>query len=243
MFTNVSFGVPDWDAGNRVLQTSTVDVGRWAADVNAAFPAPAPPPVTALSGTPEEPAMKPEQLAKLSSVDKAFFHIEIFSAGETRNLSLHKTGPSTSLNTAGPQRLNGVPVRITTDPSGATLTIEGDAEQHCQSPCVFSLAPSKQVVHSEMAGYRSETRTFEPKPTGSEMQILLEPEMGSIKLDAPQSDTEVLINGQTAARQVPVVLQLPLGKYQIRSVQDGKVLNQQEVEVTITTTPIIQVKK
>jgi hypothetical protein len=75
------------------------------------------------------------------------------------------------------------------------------------------------------------------------MQILLEPEMGSIKLDAPQSDTEVLINGQTAARQVPVVLQLPLGKYQIRSVQDGKVLNQQEVEVTITTTPIIQVKK
>lgn len=244
IFASAHLGTPDWDAGNRVVQTSPVDLGRWSKEVIAAFPAqPAPTvataePAPATAPTPAPAA--PEQ--QMASVNNAMFHVEINPVGNTRNLSIVKTGAAPVLNTTGVQRPSGVPVKIVTEPPGAEVTVEGD-DQHCQSPCLFSLPPAKQVIHVQMQGYRTETRTLNGTPARGELQILLEQEMGSIKLDGSAGNTPVYVNGQAAAQQVPVVLELPTGKYQIRSVQNGKVLTQQDVDVTTTGASTVQVKR
>ena len=54
IFSGGHFGVPDWDAGARHLQTAPVDLSKWTKDLNLAEPAPiqvAQPVVTACSGS------------------------------------------------------------------------------------------------------------------------------------------------------------------------------------------------
>jgi tetratricopeptide (TPR) repeat protein len=54
---------------------------------------------------------------------------------------------------------------------------------------------------------------------------------GSVQFDGPAGDTPVLLDGTVVAQRIPAKVPLPAGKYEIRAVQDGKILNQQNVEV------------
>jgi len=155
VFSGITFGSPDWEAGMRHLQAAPVDLGRWTKDLIAAGP---PPPVPA----PSAPAASPDP-APENPIAVAFFHLEINPVGETRDLVIRKIG--------------------------------GNA------------AP---------------------------------PPSGYLQLDGPPGDTPVLLDGKVFSRQIPVKLPLPAGKYEIRAMQNGNVLNQQNVEVkelgTITVT-------
>ena len=99
-----------------------------------------------------------------------------------------------------------MPVKVTTDPPGAELTIEGDAEQHCQSPCVLSLAPATQMIHIQMDGFRTEDRAVEVKPGGSELSIVLEPEFGVVEFKGSQGETPIVYDGRQVAPQVPATV-------------------------------------
>jgi hypothetical protein len=141
------------------------------------------------------------------------------------------------------RRPSGAPVKVTTEPPGAELTIEGDAEQHCQSPCVLSLAPITQTIHVQLDGFRTENRAVEVKAGGSELAIMLEAEFGFVEFKGNQGDTPIVYDGQQVAPQVPATVRLPVGKYEIRTMQDGKILSRQDVDVTSVSRNVVTVKK
>ena len=45
------------------------------------------------------------------------------------------------------------------------------------------------------------------------------------------------------APQVPATVRVPVGKYEIRTMQDGKILNREDVEVTSLSRNVVTVRK
>jgi len=123
-------------------------------------------------------------------------------------------------------------VKVTTDPPGAELTLEGDPDQRCQSPCMFSLTPSRNVIHSHLDSFKDEMRIIQVK-SGSDnnVHIPMAQEFGFVELSASQPQTVVLLDGKPASGQVPVKLRVPVGRYEIRAVREGKTVNTRQLEV------------
>jgi tetratricopeptide (TPR) repeat protein len=167
LFGGVQFGVPDWDAGRRHLQTASVDITRWTRDLKMEVPMPvllaaaitARPPATA---TAQAAAAPPDQIAsaQTTAVSSAIFHVEVVPTTETRNLRLRATVPD---------------------------------------------------------------------------------EFGYVQFEGPAADTPVVFEGQQLV--LPTKLKLPAGKYEIRTVDQGKVVSQQELEVAPLSTQTYKVKR
>jgi hypothetical protein len=98
LFGGTHFGVPDWDAGRRHLETTPIDVTRWTkelkmevampvllAPVIAAAPAPAP--------TAEAIPAEPAAAAQTAAVTMAIFHVEVVPTGDSRNLKIRPGAP------------------------------------------------------------------------------------------------------------------------------------------------------
>ena len=228
VFRGTDFGVPDWDAGARHLQTAPVDLGKWTKDLNLPEQTPIPTPVT----TPEATA-----------ISNAMFHVELLPSGDKRDLKIRRISGAPVLNSSNVTRPSGVPVKVTTEPAGAEITVAGDAEQHCQSPCVLSLPPAARVIHVQMDGFRAEDRPVEIAPGGSEITVMLQQEFGVVEFQGSQGDTPIVYDGRQVAPQVPASVRVPVGKYEIRTMQDGKIVSRQDVEVTTVSKNVVTVKK
>jgi hypothetical protein len=237
VFSGGHFGVPDWDAGARHLQTAPVDLSKWTKDLNLAEPAPiqVAQPVVTTAPVPADPAA--------AAIANAIFHVELLPAGDKRDLKIRKVGTAPVLNSSNVRRPSGVPVKVTTEPPGAELTIDGDAEQRCQSPCLLSLAPAKQMIHVQLDGFRVENRAVDVKPGGTELAVVLEQEFGVVEFKGSQGDTPIVYDGRQVAPQVPATVRVPVGKYEIRTMQDGKIVNRQDVEVTALSKNVVTVQK
>jgi tetratricopeptide (TPR) repeat protein len=237
IFSGVHFGIPDWDAGARRLETAPVDMNRWTKDLNLPEQIPTQPaqPVVA----PATPPPTPEAAA----ISNAMFHVELLPTGDHRDLKIRRLASAPALNSSNVRRPSGVPVKVTTEPPGAELTIDGDAGQHCQSPCVLSLAPGKQTIHVQLDGFRAENRALDVPPAGSELAVALEQEFGFVEFKGSPGDAPIVYDGKQVAPQVPATVRVPVGKYEIRAMQDGNILNRQDVEVTPLSKTVVTVKK
>jgi hypothetical protein len=170
LLSDTHFGVPDWDAGHRHLQTASVNITRWTGDLKMEVPMPvllaaaitAPPPAAADSTAQASATALPDQSAsaQAATVSNAIFHVEVVPTAETRNL------------------------RLRNDDSG---------------------------------------------------------EFGYVQFDGPGGETPVVFEGQQLV--LPAKLKLPAGKYEIRTVDQGKVVSEQDLEVAPLSMHTIQVKR
>jgi len=171
------------------------------------------------------------------------FHVELIPTGDGRDLKIRRISGTPTLNYAKVSAPSGVPVKVTTEPPGAELTVEGDAGQHCQSPCVLSLAPAGQTIHIRMDGFRTENRTVDVKAAGGELAVALQQEFGVVEFQGSQGETPIVFDGKQVAPQVPATVRVPAGRYEIRTMQEGKIVNRQDLEVTALSKSVITVKK
>ena len=214
-----------------------MDLVRWTKDLSLPEGAPvqAAPPVATAAAPPPTPAA--------SAIASAMFHVELVPTGDHRDLKIRRVSGAPTLNYAKVGAPSAVPVKITTEPPGAELTVDGDAAQRCQSPCVLSVAPARQAIHIQLEGYRTEMRAVDVKAGGTELSITLEHEFGMVEFQGTQGGTPVVFDGKEVAAQVPATVRVPVGKYEIRTMQEGKILNRQDVEVTPLSKSVITVKK
>jgi hypothetical protein len=164
VFSGMHFGVPDWDAGKRHLQTASVDITRWTKDLKMEVPmpvliAPAAAETTAQTSAAAPPPDHGDD-TQAATVNNAIFHVEVVPTGDTRNLRL--------------------------------------------------------------------------RPDAAE-------EFGYIQFDGPAGDTPVVFGGKQVV--LPTKLKLPVGKYEIRTVDLGKVVTRQDLEVTPLSTQTFKVKR
>jgi uncharacterized caspase-like protein len=153
------FHIPDFEAGDRYLASTPVDLTHWSKEVTATMtpPAPPPPPASPAQATPAQ------QLAAMSETElkvaQAFFHVEIIPSQDTRDIAIRRIA-----------------------------TANGE--------------PSAPVS------------------------------AGFVDFQGTQAQTFVLMEGTALARQVPSRVPLPIGKYEIRTVDGNDILSRQTVEVT-----------
>jgi hypothetical protein len=97
-----------------------------------------------------------------------------------------------------------------------------------------SVPATDLVFHLEVVP-TAETRNLRLRRTSSD------DEFGTVEIDANGGGTPVVFEG--AKMILPGKLKLPVGKYEIRSVEKGKVVDQQPVEVKAGTNQTIKVKR
>src|ERR1019366_4669998 len=187
IFSGAHFGIPDWDAGARRLESAPVDIARWTKDLNLAEQTPvpvAPPAVTNATTPAAAPAVSPTVAPAATSaaspatpsltpaetaIANAMFHVELLPTGDHRDLKIRRIASAPVLSYAKVSAPSNVPVKVTTEPPGAELTVDGDPDQHCQSPCVLSLAPARKMIHVQLEGFRTENRVVDVQAGGSEL--------------------------------------------------------------------------
>jgi tetratricopeptide (TPR) repeat protein len=235
VFRSTRFGVPDWEAGSRDLHAANIDTARWSKDLLESA-------AKAAAAIPAAPAATPAETPLAENpIALAILHVEVSSTAGTRDLVIRKIGPGT-LNSGGTPHPGGVAVKVTSEPPGAELTVEGDAEQHCQTPCMLNLPAGRQVVHAQLPGFRMANRIL-TVAAPSDLQIELERQLGMVQFDGIQEGTPVLVDGKPAVFQGASKLALGAGTYEVKVVQDGKTLSRQNVEVKDQSTVPVSVKQ
>ena len=78
---------------------------------------------------------------------------------------------------------------------------------------------------------------------GGDVQIAMEAELGVVQLEGDPGQTPVVFDGKVMAQQVPVRLQLPVGKYEFREMKNGRIVGTQPVEVTATGVSTVTVRR
>jgi tetratricopeptide (TPR) repeat protein len=103
------------------------------------------------------------------------------------------------------------------------------------TPSDAQMQVAQAIFHMEVVP-SADTRDIQIKRIG-------EQQFGFVQLDGPAGETPVVYNGRTVSQQVPVRLQLPVGKYEIRAMKDGQILGTQGFEVTLQGTSAVTVKR
>jgi carboxyl-terminal processing protease len=259
VFGGTKFGMPDWDAGERHLKSSAIDLPRLLKELQDVAPPAAAPAATGAAAAgataaaspagatgatspagpggapvPEAPAAAP------NPVDLAVFHVEIASSSGSRDLRIRKVNPP--MNSSGVQVPSGVAVKVTTDPLEAELTVEGE-DQHCQSPCMMSLAPPRKVVKAVIPGYRQEIRIVQPDPANSGLHIVMQRQLGYVQFEGIEAGTPVLLDGKPVVYQGAPKFSLAAGTYEVKVMRDGQVVNRENVEIKDQRTIAVTVKQ
>jgi hypothetical protein len=224
VFGGLRFGAPDWDAGGRYLLPSSINIQTLIKDLPE-------PPVPAVSSTTSPAASAQPAATAGENPASHLFHVEIVSNSSSRDLVIRKVGAG-ALNSSGVQVPSGVRVKVITDPPGAELTVEGgDAEQRCKSPCMLSLATQKHAIKAQIPGYRPQTRVITPAAEGTELEIVMQPQLGYVQFEGLQTGTPVVLDGKPLNYRETGRVSLVAGTYEIKFVREGQVVSRQNVEV------------
>src|ERR1035438_6183640 len=136
-----------------------------------------------------------------------------------------------------------VPMPVLIAPTVAVTSASAAVEATAQTPVTATtpdhaadaqaLALSNAIFHVEVV------------PTGDSRNLRIRPgepeEFGYVQFDGPAGETPVVFEGKQLV--LPTKLKLPAGKYEIRTVDQGKVVNRQDLEVMPLSTQTFKVKR
>lgn len=146
---------------------------------------------------------------------------------------------------AGMRHLQAAPV----DLARWTKELIAAAAPPVATPVVPAAAPDQAppenpidaaIFHLEISP-TGETRDLVIRKIGGNAPL---PPSGYLQLDGPPGDTPVLLEGKIVSRQVPFKLLLPAGRYEVRAVEKGQIMNQlQNVEVKELSTTVMTLQR
>jgi serine/threonine protein kinase len=125
------------------------------------------------------------------------------------------TVPDATPSEIGPARAD---FHLTTDPSGAAAIFDGNADQHCTSPCALSLPVGRHSVVVRRDGYREAERVFN-LPDEPGLIITMTPRTGILSLVSTPPGLAIFVDGQEQPRKTPASLSLPIGSHRIQIVK------------------------
>ncbi|HLG98295.1 MAG TPA: protein kinase [Bryobacteraceae bacterium] len=114
-------------------------------------------------------------------------------------------------------------VQFVTEPANAQLTIDGNSEQSCKTPCLMSLSPGRHSLSARMEGYRPYPRIFSV-PDEREIFLQLSKAGGTLSITSSPPGASIEINGETQARRTPALFNYPPGNYRVKVSRNGAFL-------------------
>ena len=111
------------------------------------------------------------------------------------------------------------------------------------APAIAAPPPQDAAEAAQPAAVTAAIFHVEVVPTGDSRNLKIRQgapeEFGYVQFDSPSGDTPVLFDGKQVS--LPAKLKLPTGKYEIRTVDAGKVVNSQNLEVKPLSTQTFKV--
>jgi hypothetical protein len=236
LFPGQTFGVPDFIAANRRLDLASADLSRLTLDLKL----PDPEPIHVA-----QPVVRTVPAPTTQHVAIGGFHVEIISASDSRDLKVRRTpaAPAAGFNVSAAQRPDGIPVKVSTTPPGAEISVEGEAGPHCTSPCILNLTAGAHPIQLRLAGYRAANRTLDVKPEGTALDLELERETGEIEILGPPAAVPIYLNGDPVADRIPATVRVPAGKCEVHALDNDQLLLNQPVDVPVNGKVTVTVVK
>ena len=157
-------------------------------------------------------------IAELAGYDDATSKAVEVRIGKETALSLQLTRVVGTLRVAGAQ---GAAVRLDAD----------DAPVLCEAPCDAPAPPGQHTLVLSKAGFRTTRQSVQVRAnTVTEVKPYLEPETGSLVVNADERDAVIEIDGKTKGF-TPAVLTVPAGKHEVRVTLRGFRPVERHVEV------------
>ncbi len=113
------------------------------------------------------------------------------------------------------------PLQIVTSPPGADTFLDNDFSKGCKSPCSFHVSPGRHTLIISMRGYRRELRIVEVQRP-QELFVSLTKAVGIVVVSTETPGAQILIDGKPIPERTPARLTLPVGKYTVTVVRDGR---------------------
>ena len=123
------------------------------------------------------------------------------------------------------------PIAVSSDPTGAFATVDGDVDKGCQTPCSVLASPGRHTVSVRIEGFQSEQReVFVGKEPVQLPLVRLLKRAGTVMLTTTPAGATVYVNDGKRSEITPAQLRLPPGKHTITVEKDG-VKKSEEVEI------------
>ncbi|MBS1876999.1 MAG: protein kinase [Acidobacteria bacterium] len=185
-------------------------------------PVPAPPPQASAEAKPIQPPSDSTKPSPTPEVRKAPVVEPPKQAPEPEPVKPAAPEPRDAVLTrpvtpARPPEPQGVTTRILASPPGARVMVDGNLQLSCHAPCSLQLAAGRHTLLAQAEGYRDANRIIE-LPHDAELSIDMERTGGTLSISSNMAGSTIFINGQERAEKTPVVLNLPVGTYQVRLV-------------------------
>ncbi|HWR52197.1 MAG TPA: serine/threonine-protein kinase [Bryobacteraceae bacterium] len=120
-------------------------------------------------------------------------------------------------------------LQVVTNPPGATSMIDNDPAKTCRTPCSTTLSAGRHTVAVDLPGYRRELRIIE-LTSPREMFINMTRNTGTVRVGSNPPGAQIMINNQLRKETTPASFTLPIGKYRISVIKDGRRADQ-EIDV------------
>lgn len=124
----------------------------------------------------------------------------------------------------GPERpaTRTAPVRFMSDPPGASVTVDAEAQYRCDTPCSLDLPLGRHTYSMRLTGYRNEIKLIDLKETGETVSIKLERRVGMVRVTSNPAGASIYVNGERQQGVTPLTLRLLPGNYRVSIEKDGR---------------------
>lgn len=113
-------------------------------------------------------------------------------------------------------------VRFMSEPPGARVTVDADADLSCETPCSLELPVGRHTYSARRSGFRNEIRLVEVGNYGSTVNINLKGVTGMVRVTSRPMGATVSVNGDRQNGTTPMTLRLAPGAYRIVIERDGR---------------------
>jgi len=115
-------------------------------------------------------------------------------------------------------------VQFLTDPSGAKVTIDDNAQLTCKAPCMLQISPGRHAMNAQLPGFRSYPRVFNV-PQDGDIFLQLTKAQGTLSVTSEPPGATIEINNEMQSKHTPALFTLPPGKYHVRVARSGAFLD------------------
>jgi serine/threonine protein kinase len=122
-----------------------------------------------------------------------------------------------------PKNETGQQVQFVTEPAGAQLTVDNNADQSCKTPCLLSLSTGRHSISVRLDGYRPYPRIFSV-PDEREIFLQLSKVGGTLSVTSSPEGASIEINGEAQPKRTPAIFNFPPGNYRVKVSRNGAFL-------------------
>ena len=160
---------------------------------------------------------------------KALVELEGYESAESPSIEL-TAGASLPI-TIKLTRVVGT-VKMTGNPYGALVTVEGLNDLGCALPCSLQLPPGRRTLQVRKEGYLPTFRRLEiPAKEQIETDFQLAPVTGGLIVNTDEHGAQVEVDGHTVGF-TPAVLDVPVGEREVRVTLRGFQTVEQKINIT-----------